>query len=312
MRISVYAALALFGAFSVHADVTVRYQTAVHQMPLPGPDGMKEQAMKAPELASPVVRMKGVKASSTAGNFTTLLDLAKQQITIMDTQHKTVATVPVAEYGNRVAAAIPKLSPDQSQQVAKAMGSMNTKVESRKTGRTETIQGVQAEEREILYSMSIDGGSGAGAAFSGPAVTMRMRLWSATPGEVLRVPAIRELTAHQQIEKLLINRAEMIRKIAAIMPGQGNGVAAMMAELDKEGSFILRTQTEVFVPAMAALAAKMGQAGSVDPDAPFMEMTQETVEISAATLEDSLFEIPADYRVRPFEEVLKAAMPQQR
>ncbi len=260
MRIRYLLIAATFVSGAIRADVTIRYKRDLKAvMPMPVTDGTE------------AIYMKGNKGSSASGDLTTIMDFARQEITLIDTVRKKYATVPASEYGAKIAVAVP--------QAGAGPGSVKTKADSRKTGRTEVILGIQAEEREDLISMEMPMPAGAQGGMTMKLVT---DVWTAAPGESLRVPAIRQLTAGFNLwQKYFMNPAEMIGRA---MPG----MASLVEEMSKDQSVILRTNMAIYM--------------SSNPAA-FMEMKQEVVEISTAPLDDSLFRIPQDCSAAPFEEV---------
>jgi len=83
----------------------------------------------------------------------------------------------------------------------------------------------------------------------------------------------------------------------------------MFEEIFKNQSVILRTHMEMYMPFLATLAKQTaGQRQmpvSMDPDAPLMEMNQEVAELSSASVDASLFEIPKDYAAAPAEDLIR-------
>jgi TonB family protein len=65
---------------------------------------------------------------------------------------------------------------------------------------------------------------------------------------------------------------------------------------------MLRVQTAVYMPQMAAIAGGTG-------DQPFTEYTMELAEISSASLPDSRFEVPAGYQSATVEELIGQLFP---
>ena len=304
-------ALAFCAASPIRADVTIRYQTdfklAVGLPP------MMEQAMK-PLLTrtSPLsIRMKGNKAWSMSGGTTEIVDFAKQELTLIDTAHHTFATFPASEFAGKMAAAVPQIPAAQMKAMQDAMSSIKTKVDSKVTGRTDTIQGVQAEEREIDITMDMP--TPAGTQQSGPSVRMAMQIWTAKQGEALRVPTIRELTGFNLWQRYFLNPAGTIAKVAGKMPGIGEMVTPMIEETLKNQSVILRIHLNMYMPFMAAMARKMAEKKgdttvAIDPDTPIVQMNQEVVELSDAPVDASLFTISKEYTAAPADDLIRGML----
>ena len=306
MKQSIVLALAVLAAPALRADVTIRYQSefkpSAALQPLLGP------FMKAAQAGSEQsVRMKGSKAYTTAGNWIQIFDFVKEEVTLIDPAHKTFATLPVSQLADKMAGALPQPATAQTSDVQQALASIKSHVDSKATGKTAEIQGVQAEEREVTITLDLP--MPASTNQTGPSVRLVMHIWTAKKEEALRVPAIRELTGYQAWQKYVMNPAGMLDKMFGKMPGMSNTMGPMFDELYKNPSVILRMHMEMYMPLLAALArqkAGQGQAApAIDPDAPFMEMNQEVAELSSAPVDASLFEIPKDYAAVAANEMIR-------
>jgi TonB family protein len=307
-RMMTLCSLAFFAVSGLSADVTIRYQSEFKLAA--GLPPMIEQAMKpALTKGAPLsIQMKGNKARSMAGGVAEIVDFTKQELTLIDAEHHTFATFPASELAGKMAAAVPQMSAEHSKAMQQAMSSIKTTVDSKMTGRSEVIQGVQAEEREITVSMAIP--MPAGMPQTGPGVKLVMQIWNAKSGEALRVPAIRELTAFNLWQKYFLNPTGMIEKISGKMPAIGEMVTPMVEEILKNQSVILRMHMNMYMPVMVAMAQKMaeqkgGAAVAIDPDAPTIQINQEVVELSVAPVDASLFEIPKEYTAAPADDLVR-------
>ena len=94
--------------------------------------------------------------------------------------------------------AVAQLIPKPSAEAQSMLANMETKFESKTTGRKETIQGIVAEERQIVMTMSAK----AATEQETPGQLMRMvlNIWSAAPSEAARVPALGEIERIEAIE----------------------------------------------------------------------------------------------------------------
>jgi hypothetical protein len=83
------------------------------------------------------------------------------------------------------------------------------------------------------------------------------------------------------------------------MPGLSNAIGPLIAELSKNQSVMLRTNTEIYMPFLAGVAKQMAAQGqsspAIDPDAPLVQINREVAELSTAPVDASLFEVPKDY-----------------
>jgi len=284
----------------LRGDATLRYHTDVKTAA--GVPGLP--AGGGPDLAGVrdmVVRIKGNKAYSTQGNLTSIMDLTTQDMTLIDTVHKRFAKVSASQYAEQVKAAIPTI-PSEART---ALASMKTSVDTRSTGRTATIQGIQAEEHEFVLTMDLPPG---GPPQAGPLMKMFMQIWTAKPEEAQRVPALQEFQNYTASATSSMNPMEMVRQVFSALPGLGDSLGSMVADMSKSGSMSMRVHTEVTMPFLAAMAQQgVPLPPGFDASAPVIEMNQELTELSTDPIDGALFEIPQDFLPASLEEILKGA-----
>lgn len=294
--------LALLAIPELYADVTLRYKAEVKLNPsLPNAAaGMK--AMDTAMPAETLLQFKNGKGFTSQGAMTSIYDFSKGEITLLDREGKRYATLPAGQFQDAIAAAMPQMPKE-----ARAMlDSIKTHAESKATGRTATIYGVEAEEREIVITTEVPSMPNLPAP-AGPMMRMVIHCWSAKAGEVMRVPAIRELAGYNLFAIATMNPLSSIEKM---MP-MAKDIASMMKEMQSGGTpVVLRVQFDMFMPMIGAMlkqapAGKAPFGANFDPDAPFMQMNQEVAELSSAPVADSVFEIPKDYASASATEIMK-------
>jgi hypothetical protein len=300
-------ALACWPAVALRADVTIRYQTDFK--PAAALQPLIEQFMKTAQSTNTgsAIRMKGNKAYVDSGNWIEIIDFVKQDVTLISPEHKTFATFPLSQLTDKLASAMPQTSPEQTEAAAKALASIKMTSDSKVTGHTEVIHGVQAEERELEISMTVPMPASMPQP-AGPSMKLVMHIWTAKPDEALRNPAIRELTGYNQWQKYVMNPMGMLDKLGAKMPGITDTVRPMFEQLFKDQSVILRTHTDLYMPMLATFAKQMagkGQPLAIDPDAPLIQMNQEVAELSSDPVDGSLFEIPKEYTAAPADDLIR-------
>jgi hypothetical protein len=289
-------------AAPLRADATLRYHTDIQTSAFL-PAASLDQALGG--IRDMVIRIKGNKAYSSQGNLSSIMDLMTQDLTLVDAAHKRFATVPASQYAEQVKTAVPAV-PDQARA---ALASMKTNLESRLTGRTATIQGIEAEEHEFVLTMEMP--LPGAPQFASPLMKMVMQVWTAKPEEAQRVPALQEFKNYMASANSAMNPAEMIKQVLSGLPGMSDNLGTMFAELTKNGAMSLRMHTELFMPFLAIMAQQLpGQAppAGLDPNAALIQMNQEVVELSTSPVDDSLFQVPADYEPASLEEILKGAV----
>lgn len=291
------------------ADATVKYHTQIETLQGTAISLPLNQALGG--LRDMVIRIRGNKAYTSQGNLSSIMDLTTHELTLVDVPHKRFASAPASQYTERMKAAVPAVPP-QAQEI---FASMKSNLESRSTGRTEVIQGVQAEEREFV--MTLDMPMPGGPPTPAPFMKIVMQVWSAKPDEAQRVAALQELKNYTASATMAMNPADMIKQITGGLPGFGDSLSAIMKEAGGNGNVALRTHLEVVMPFLALMSQQLPQQGGqplagLDPNAPLMQMTQEVVELSTDPVDDALFTIPAEYQPASLEEILNGMVPTAR
>jgi hypothetical protein len=210
------------------------------------------------------------------------------------------------QFADELVKALPQMSAATSAALASVTPSVSP---ASLTGRTAVIQGVAAEEREMVVSME---GPAIPNAPAGLAVRMVMQIWAAKSSEATRVPAIRELTAHSLESFANMNPMANLERVMKQLPGFGDSLEPFLKET-QNGTVILRMHIDLFIPAMAAImkqkaAADDGAGAALDEGAPFAQVNQELVELSTEPIPDSAFQIPEGYREVSSSELVQAVL----
>jgi hypothetical protein len=291
-------------ACGLRADVTLQY-ASTNQFTSVLPAGIMDQAMKQRGVQLPTsftVRLKGTKAYSRIGSFEFIADLATRQATLLDREGKRYATAPMKEVADKFAAALPQMSSEAQ----RMLGAMKGNFESKKTGRTDTILGIEAAEREGI--LTVDGPAMPGAKAAVPMMKMIVRFWTAKPSEVQRIGSLREFMNYSQQSSAFLNPADLIRHMTGKIAGFAQGIGSMIDDVQKDRSVLLKAHLEMQMPFMARMAQQTGK-GAMDPDKPFVTVDQSLVEISDAPVQDAVFQVPKGFQPAPMEELIKALMP---
>jgi hypothetical protein len=298
------------------ADVTVRSRIEIKfGAVIPGPVAERTRNGTQSDLPdSTVSYRKGGQEYLQSGKFACRMDFAKQEITIIDAEHKRFATVAMKEYAGRLAAAMPAVRPE----FRMAEESAKTILSSRKTGRTDVMQGVAVEETEYTVTLDLPVPVAAGQTQAGPLLKVTMQVWMAKPAEVSRVEALRELTSHIVSApgfSRWIDPSNILATIFGAMPGLGDGMSRMFQEIEKSKSAVFKSHLEASMPGMASFLQQMQREqgnplpNGLDPNAPFAVVDSQVVELSTTPVDDAVFQLPADYHSAPFEDVVKSIAP---
>jgi hypothetical protein len=313
--------VSLSAAPVLHADVTIRYKMDFKFGSFV-PVEVQQQLSTEKSIFLPrdiVMQIKGDKGYSTAGLTASFLDFTKQQITLVDSTHKLLATVYMKDFPGEIGAATPQM-PAMPPAAQKILESMKSNFSVQKTGRTDTILGIQAEESELTLTIELpvpaDLPLPPGMFKPGEIVTvmkMVMHLWTATPTEVTRVPALGELGAHMPLSGIM-NPAAWVQQPLGRLPGFARGYAPMLDYFSKSTAPILKTQSEIYMPVMSRIAQLLQAQGKqvptgLDGNAPLVETNTEVIDISSTALDDSIFQVPADYQSTSLTDFFKTLMP---
>ena len=291
---------------ALHADVTLRYKTNV-QMNSSLPPQMTEMATKGfMNGAMPMdtaLQFKGGKGYTNAAMMTSIVDFTKQEITLIDKDGKRFATVPAKDFAEQMMSAMPAM-PEQAKQM---MAAMKSHASSKTTGVSATIAGIDSEERQM--EITIDAPPIPNVP-EGPMMRMVLHIWTAKASEVMKQPAVRELTGYNLYSYATMNPVSMIEKAFQQMPGFTDAFATMVKELQSGATPVMtRMQMEMYMPMLAAMAKANPQAaamfGNFDASQPLMTLTQDIAELSTAVIPDSVFQIPEGYKSVDATEILK-------
>jgi hypothetical protein len=267
----------------VRADVTIRYTYEVSSPMAP-----------AVNQAHPVmvIYMKGNKGVTVVDSQTTIVDFSTQQITIVDTARKKYATIAAADYAGKMVAQSAAMMPDTSgiPGVADMLKTMKTTCDTSNSGAPETIQGVQGIKREVACTMTMTMPDNMKDVMPSMGMKMVTRVWSASPGERLRVPGLWQLSGYELWQNYFMNPLGAMSKM---LP---EGIRPMIDAMQKDQSAVLRSTME--------MSMNIPLPGLPAGDTPFMTMKEEMTGISTELLDDELFTVPADYSEEPFETVM--------
>jgi hypothetical protein len=280
------------------ADITVRYAWDYKlgfSLP-PGAAGQIPNASLAALNRPSEVRIKGNKAYQSFGKYSSITDLSTNEVIYLDLDGMRYGTAQADQVAEIISRAMPQVP-----QVQGLTDMMKTDIQSRKTGRTETIQGIQAEEYEIVMNISLKSPN---VPAGGPAMRMVMQMWRASESETERNAALGELARYSKMTASSINPADFLRKLSGPLQGLSDSMGPLIAEMTKDNGLIVRTHVEASSPMLAMLSPQSLPAG-LDPTAPLVSANQEIAELSTKPVDESIFQIPAGFRKVDVEEILK-------
>lgn len=291
----------------LQADVTLRYKTDIKMNPSL-PPMITEQATKGMLNGSlptdTSMQFKGGKGYTSAGVTTSIVDFTKQEVTLLDKDGKRFATLPAKDLADQMIAAMPQI-PDAAKA---AMASMKSHLNSKVTGTTATIAGIESEERQL--EITIDAPAMPNVP-EGPMMRMVIHVWTAKAGETMKSAAVRELAGYNLYGYATMNPIGMMQKMFQTMPGFGDAFTGLVKELQTNATPVMtRMQVEMYMPMIAAMMKQNPQAASMfggfDGTSPLMTMTQDVTELSSAPVPDSVFQVPEGYQSAPAADILKA------
>jgi hypothetical protein len=296
------------------ADVTLR-QTSTIKLPSFIPPEFQAQMREQLHHSMPpetLLRIRGDKTYASYGPLAAIADYARNEVTLLDPKGKRYATVPLADFGDRLAAA---LKATVSRGGAQPLGqNLHFDVATKKTGQVGLIQGIQSEESltEITMQMAPLTQGPVGPVDAGlSTLRVEMRSWVAQAAEIRRQPALRELADYTERSMRAINPDDFFNKALSAVPGFAEQLGATIYNLAKSnGGFTLKVSTAVYMPAITQLLqlAAGGPPPGFDPDGPIAEVLTDVAKISTDAVPDNVFTVPSGYQQAPFEEVVQAAI----
>ncbi len=290
---------------ALQADVTLHYRTVVELNPNLPPQ-LTEQMMKSMNVSLPkdqTLQLKNGRMFYSSGNLVSINDFTRHEITLLDPAGKRYATIPASQYADEMARAMPPMNA----QSKAAMAAMKGHSESKATGRTDTIQGVEGEEHDVTITVDSPAMPNVPA---GPMLRMVMHMWTAKASEAARVPAIGELTRYDLLSFGGADPVSAMSKVFEQIPGFADTFSTMLKGLKSGGiPVILRMQMEMFLPMLGALMKQMpagsAPAGGFDPAGALAHVTYEVASISTDPIAESVYQIPEGYQAVPAADILK-------
>jgi hypothetical protein len=290
------------------ADATFQ-QVLEFKMNMTLPAGATQGGFPFSGPTETVARVKGTRAYSSFGQIASISDSSTNRVILLDTSGKLYATTSLDDYLDQVSK-MAKPAGEMPEQARELLKNIQMKVESRETGRSEKIFGIDAAETEVLFSMTlpvpVPGGNGM-------EIAGKVQVWKPKPGESDRVPALREISVYyEQARKTGRDPAAMMTKMFGAVPGMGDKMAEFVSAMQKGGSVTLRLHGEVSMPGMAAMMAQAKANGAnvpSIPDGPIFEFTSSLKELNTDPVPDSVFQIPEGYKEAPVADVIKAFLP---
>jgi len=297
------------------ADVTLRQKSSI-KLPSFIPPEFQAQMRDQLQASMPdetLLRIRGDMAYASYGPLAAIADYGQNEVTLLDPKGKRYASVPLTEFGDRLAAA---LKATVSRGDGQPLGQTPSfDVAAKKTGQVARVQGIQAEEllTEITMQMPLLTQAPVGLTGEPGLSTMRleMRSWVAQAGEIRRVPALKELAEYTERSMRALDPTEFVNKALATVPGFGEQLGEALGKLGKNsGGLTLKVSTAVYMPAISQLLqlAAGGAPLGFDPDGPIAEALTDVAEISTEAVPDSAFIVPNGFQAAPFEELVKAAI----
>lgn len=231
-----------------------------------------------------VTRVKGDRVSSTFGAVTTIMDGPANQITLLNPAAKRYATVAMADYPGNLS--VPEA-------MRKVFQDLKIDVQTKKTGRAGMVNGIRADEYEMVLSFEPIG------------LKMILQQWMANPEESNRIPAMLEFAGYSARVQSQMNYNSVMEKVFAQFPGMGDKFRQPLEELRRMNSnMVLKMQLAAYMPGMA-------EALGADASAPLFEVSMSLTELSGGAIPDSAFLAPAGFEAAPLDDLVKAAMPVQ-
>jgi len=320
MRSTSFALLLLAGTSvsPLSGDVMVRFHNEMKfgvLLPQPISDRTRGGALMLLPDETTIYR-KGNLEYLRQGSFVMITDYGKEEVTLMDGEHKQFAKVAMKDYVAKISAVLPPLPPDEKDANSKAKITYSPLT---KTGKTADINGVHAEEvmMTAAFDVPMPPVPPGTPKPSSPLFRAKLVVWVAQSDEAARVPAVKELAGRAWTTTKFshsIDPANVFAWVYGAMPGLGDCLNGMLEAVEKTSPVVLKWHLAMGEPGMVPVLKKGVEDGNklpegANPEAPFSAVDGETQEISTEKIPDAKFTVPSDYKAAPFDEVAKAIGP---
>lgn len=304
LRRSFLPVLLLVACTSLYADVTMRLSCDMKvNVAVPG-------AVPQFPFKEILTRIKGDRSYAAMGTFVTVTDNSRSEVTLIDTATQRYAITTMADYLAKIQGASGHNAQNMPEAVKEMMANVKFDVQSRDTGRTDRIQGIDVFEREVAINITIP--VPMPGQENGMQMSMKFLTWKPRPAEFERVPALKELATYNDRNQGFNNPATMVRQLLSAMPGMAENADKMMAEVNKGGNVALGMRIGIYIPGLAKMMeqtqAKGDAAALPGNDKPLAEVNLDLTELSTGPVADGIFAIPAGYREAPSEDLVKGMM----
>ena len=311
------AAMLLLVAPVVHADGSLRFK-ATFKLGSMIPPALLQQGGKPMPTIEPIVsviRVQGNKEYAGSELHPVIYDFSTQQVTVLDPAGKHFATVYTTDYLPQLATAFPAM-PTLPPQAKAILQTMKAVFSSKKTGRTDSVLGVQVNESVWTISLELPANAlplpGAANTPDGTITIARVvaHSWNANSDDVANNPALKEVMAHKGSAFTGLYNPESFLKVLTDYPGIHDPLAAAIGRYMNNPPVTLKMEAEIYMPIMAQIAPMMAAQGKLPPDfnpnAPLGEIDVVADQLSAAPIDPAVFQVPVDYTSMPLPDLIKA------
>ncbi len=299
-RVARTAGLVLLGACSGLSDVTWHYVTTMKFAPFFPQQiaAATQKQISADNMGDSVTRIKGDKVSVTLGVVVVITDFSQNEIILLNTKTKQFAKAHLNDYPNYFAIA----SAGGGSLALQLMQISKLDQPIVKTGNVATMFGIRGEEFKVIITMQ-------NPAIANGTNDMReeRHYWVVPSDEILRVPGLKELADYTARQRRAFDLPKAVGETLSriFTNDEALEAAQMIARLD--GSYFLKMHSFVYAPALTKMMQTLPAVfPNVDPNAPFAEYETAVDEISTDSVPDSVFMVPADYALAPFQEIANA------
>jgi TonB family protein len=285
--------LALAAGPAARADLTLRYKLTLKAgegMPQPVAAAVAQAVEKIP--AEVVTEIHGDLARSDLMGKAALIDYRRRQITVLDAAEKRFATEPLDDFPNSMSTALAQPPPE----AAAALRDMKFDVQNKDTGLIASIDGIRAEESDVVMTISVPGPQGQSLE-----IRVEVGIWRPLADEMARRPELKEYAAWSARVNRADLRIDMLSHLVPAMAGFAEQMRGAIESLEKTGDRpALRMHAAVSMPGLAKLLGQMREQGGVVQGGlglaeSMMDVNLELAEMSAAPLAEDLFAVPVGF-----------------
>lgn len=315
---------------AIYADATIQYKIEFKPGPMIASSLPQNAVMQqANNLITSIIQLQGEREYVTTvtvagvGQTPMLLNFDTKEVTFFDPAGKRYATGRlddlVAQMNAAAASSSSSASTSSLPPAAKMiLQQLRLDFSSQKTGNTDAVLGVPVTESVWTITLEMPASAlplpGLAPAGGGQAVLAKfvVHAWLANPNDIARNAALTQFSSRGSTMKYLYDPDTLFKSLSDYPALQGSLSSIFKRYMNKPPT-ILKLDADMYLPVLAQVAPLLQASGQklppkFDPNASLGNISMEMTQLSDASIDPSVFKIPAGYTSVPLDQVLGGAM----